>query len=50
MSTNLINEKLFDAQLITVGDYTIQGKVSGPIYKKFLTVSGDHENSIARFE
>ena len=27
-SLNLINEKLFDSQLITVGDYSIQGKIT----------------------
>ena len=27
-SLNIINEKIFDGQLITVGDYTIQGKIT----------------------
>ena len=47
----MINEKIFDGQLITVGDYTVQGKITGTQYKAFLQNAGDNdENAIAGFE
>lgn len=51
-SANLINEKIFDGQLITVGDYSIQGKITRDQYQKFLkdVNNGNDENAIARFE
>ena len=27
-TTNMINEKIFDSQLVTLGDYSVQGKIS----------------------
>ena len=47
----MINEKIFDGQLITVGDYTVQGKITGKQYQKFLQNAGQNdENATAAFE
>lgn len=36
-ATNAINDKIFDGQLITLGDYSVQGKISWEQYQKFKT-------------
>lgn len=36
-STNQINEKIFDSELITLGDYSVSGKISQEQWEKFLT-------------
>lgn len=49
-AVNLINEKIFDAQLITVGDYSVQGQVTGKMYSNFKDICGETENTINKFE
>ena len=36
LTTNLINDKIFDSKLITLGDYSVQGKIPQPLWNKFL--------------
>jgi hypothetical protein len=36
-TTNRINDKIFDQQLITLGDYSITGNISGEQYDAFLS-------------
>lgn len=38
---NLINDKIYDGQLITLGDYSIQGKITRKQYDKFLQICGN---------
>lgn len=33
---NAINDKIFDSALITLGDYSVKGKISSKQYKAFL--------------
>ena len=49
-STNLINEKIFDSQLITLGDYSVQANISEDVWEKFLTQCGNDEHAVAKFE
>ena len=35
-ASNKINDKLFDGQLITLSDYSVQGKISREQYMMFL--------------
>ena len=35
MTTNLINDKIYDSNLITLGDYSVQGKITKMHYKYF---------------
>lgn len=55
LSTNMINEKIFDGQLITLGDFSVQGQISSSIYKCFkemLSSSGKdtEENTVRLFQ
>ena len=36
LNMNKINDKIFDAHLITLGDYSVTGKVSSSMYANFL--------------
>ena len=35
-TTNMINDKIFDGYLITLGDYSVQGKISQHHWNTFL--------------
>jgi hypothetical protein len=41
---NIINDKIFDSQLITLSDYSVQGKITSSMYDKFLTIYGQSDN------
>ena len=36
MEVNKINDKLFDAKLITLGDYSVMGNIHRDSYEKFI--------------
>ena len=38
--TNIINDKIFDGELITLGDYSVQGTISHLTYHNFLMKLG----------
>ena len=49
--TNYINDKILDAQLITLGDYSVQGKIPKVLYKAFTEkIERDDERMCLRFE
>ena len=35
-ATNMINDKIYDAHIITLGDYSVQGQISHTMYNKFI--------------
>ena len=43
---NLINDKIFDSKLITLSDYSVQGKITDEIYEKFLSINGSTDNAL----
>ena len=54
-SINMINEKIFDGQLITLGDYSVQGKINSTMYYNFLAKLGEigldnKENTVRAFQ
>ena len=35
-TTNMINDKIYDGKLITLGDYSVQGKISQYVWDEFM--------------
>ena len=49
-NTNLINEKIFDSELITLGDYSVQGQITQSQWEKFFAQIGSDEYAMMDFE
>ena len=53
-TTNLINDKIYDSKLITLGDFSVQGKISHLHWEKYLKGFRSENNSdeyvIQKFE
>ena len=47
LNMNKINDKIFDAHLITLGDYSVRGKISSSMFANFLHRSSEREKENA---